>query len=125
MKHRVNETKAEDAALYSLVRPFLPIAMFFVGLALLIDGLIPTVLPFCVVGYLADGAPVVGRCVTPLNVSLVAAGIVIVTASSVWIRRVYLQRSSAKRSASGRWKIRRLAPESGTRPPFPGLSPGG
>jgi hypothetical protein len=86
MKHRVNETKSDDATLYSLVRPFLPIAVFFVGLALLIEGLIPTVLPFCVVG----------RCVTPLNVSLVAAGIVIVTASSVRIRRVYLQRSSAK-----------------------------
>jgi hypothetical protein len=85
-----------QATLLSLVLPFLSIVVFFIGLALLVEGLIPIAFPVCLVGYSISGFPVVGRCVSAFNVSLFAAGSIIVAASAVWMRHVYLRRGFAK-----------------------------
>jgi hypothetical protein len=85
------------AALLSAVVPFLPAILFFVGLALLIEGLVPIALPVCLIGYSTDGIPIVARCVSAFNVSLLITGSVIVTASVAWMLRVYLRRGARKR----------------------------
>ena len=88
-----NEGKVNGATLYSLIRPFLPVVIFCIGLALLIEGLIPIALPVCITGHSTTGFPIVGRCVTLSNVAFLVAGIIIVTASGIW--RVYFRRNTS------------------------------
>jgi hypothetical protein len=87
-----NEGKVNGATLYSLIRPFLPFVIFCIGLALLIEGLIPIALPVCIIGHSTTGFPIVGRCVTLSNVALLVVGIIILTASGIW--GVYFRRNT-------------------------------
>jgi hypothetical protein len=89
-----NEGKPNGATLYSLVRPFLPIVIFFIGLAFLLEGLIPITLPVCAIEYTTNGVPIVGRCVTPFNVFLLVTGIIIVVGSGIWMRHVYFRQNT-------------------------------
>ena len=83
------------STLFSAVKPFLPWVGFFIGIALLAQGLWPEYAP-CIAGYSANGAPIFASCVTPSTISLLVVRFVIATASVVVMRSAYLKRSATQ-----------------------------
>lgn len=77
--------KGEGA--FSVVKPFLPVAGIFAGIALLIDGLSQEFVP-CIVGYSPAQSLIQGSCAS-LYGAIVVVGIVVTTASAFAAVAVY------------------------------------
>lgn len=73
---------SDTPSVFSLVRPFLPIVGILCGIAVLIDGLVPVLLPSCTTGYSTGGLPILGSCASSFDILLIVAGAAIVAVSA-------------------------------------------
>ena len=85
----------DGAAIFSLVRPFLPIIGTFVGVAILVEGLLLEFVPSAV-GFSSSGAPITGSRSSPYDILLIVIGLAVIAASSFAARHVYHKHDTAK-----------------------------
>jgi formate hydrogenlyase subunit 3/multisubunit Na+/H+ antiporter MnhD subunit len=85
---------SNGATIFSLVKPFLPWAGFFIGIGLLVEGLGTEFLPTCLAGYSAPGVPIYVRCDSLYAILLIVTGTVLAAFSIFIWRSTYSRRKN-------------------------------